>query len=237
MPEIETYGLAVSLWALGAGVVRTSSGDRMWRDITYYEYILYEYVSLRLSAAVACIPTFKMAIRRYVPTSCYVALRRLEWLRGSRGDGARCMCPLRGLYHPSARGLSRTGALPTWQRRTVPLVHRHGGEDAPFTAQARPPLLRLRVGLGESLSGAPAAMGEEHADAVSAASLLLGPPTSGIGGAHSSQSPEAMAMLRAAVQAAQAVGIDPTMALAHMPLLPSMMSGAAAAASAAPPRR
>ena len=74
-------------------------------------------------------------------------------------------------------------------------------------------------------------MGEEHADAVSAASLLLGPPTSGIGGAHSSQSPEAMAMLRAAVQAAQAVGIDPTMALAHMPL---MMSGAAMAAASAP---
>ena len=61
---------------------------------------------------------------------------------------------------------------------------------------------------------------KEDSDAAAAASLMLG-SNSVIGGGVQ-QSPEAMAMLRAAVQAAQAVGIDPTMALAAMPLLPGL---------------
>ena len=73
-------------------------------------------------------------------------------------------------------------------------------------------------------------MGSEETE-LQAASMLLGPAISGIGGAPGTQSPEAMAMLRAAVQAAQAVGIDPAMALAHMPLLPAMMGGASNAAA------
>ena len=63
---------------------------------------------------------------------------------------------------------------------------------------------------------------KEPSESVVTSSVLLGSgsalPLPRGGGLQ--QSPEALAMLRAAVQAAQAVGIDPTMAIAAMPLLP-----------------